>query len=313
MDLVGSPSSSNNNHAFPFGNNVTPVLNTVLKYLYLAFLLLQFILALGNRPKGSKWSYITSFALFGLIQFYVIILSMYLVVHAFTSPTSTDIDVDDGAKKFLNSFFGSSGPGIILIAVAATFGLYFVASFLYLDPWHMFTSFGQYLVLMTSYINILMVYAFSNWHDVSWGTKGSDKAEALPSAQTTKTSDGKATVIEEVDLPQADIDSQFEQTVKRALTPFVAPKEDSKKTLEDSYKSFRTRLVTFWIFSNALLAVGITSDNFDKFGFTSTSTTRTANFFRALLWATAGLSFVRFLGCLWFLGKSGLLCCFARR
>merc|ERR1711939_1278759 len=165
----------------------------------------------------------------------------------------------------------SSGPGIILIALAATFGLYFVASFLYLDPWHMFTSFPQYLLCMTSYINILMVYAFSNWHDVSWGTKGADKADALPSAQT------------------------------------------QSKSLDDSYKSFRTRLVTFWIFSNALLAVAITSDNFDQFGFTSEATTRTANFFRALLWATAALSFVRFIGCMWFLGKSGLLCCFARR
>jgi len=313
MDLVGTPSSSNGNHAFPFGNTVTPVLNTVLKYFYLAFLLLQFILALGNRPKGSKWSYLISFVVFGLIQLYIIVLSMYLVVHAFTSNNETDLDVNDGVGKFFQSFFASSGPGIILIALAATFGLYFVASFMYLDPWHMFTSFGQYLILMTSYINILMVYAFSNWHDVSWGTKGADKADALPSAQTKKASDGKATVIEEVDLPQADIDSQFEQTVKRALTPYVATKEDSKKSLEDSYKSFRTRLVTFWIFSNALLAVGITSENFDHFGFTSTATTRTANFFRALLWATAALSFVRFLGCLWFLGKSGLLCCFARR
>jgi chitin synthase len=169
------------------------------------------------------------------------------------------------------------------------------------------------MLVASSYINILNVYAYSNWHDVSWGTKGSDKADALPSAQTSKTGDGKATVIEEVDLPQADIDSQFEQTVKRALTPFIAPKEETKKTLEDSYKSFRTRLVTFWIFSNALLAVAITSDQVDKFGFSNGATKRTANFFRALLYATAALSLVRFVGCLWFLGKSGLLCCFARR
>lgn len=313
MDLVGTPSDSNDQRAFPFGNEVTPVMNTVLKYAYLAFLLLQFILALGNRPKGSRWSYIVSFCLFALIQFYIICDSFYLVVNAFRSNNTTDIEVDQGVDKFLQSFFASSGPGIILIALAATFGLYFVASFLYLDPWHMFTSFPQYLLCMTSYINILMVYAFSNWHDVSWGTKGSDKADALPSAQIQKDKTGKGAVIEEADLSQADIDSQFEQTVKRALTPYVAPKEDEKKTLEDSYKSFRTRLVTFWIFSNALLAVAITSENFDKFGFTSEATTRTANFFRALLWATAALSFVRFLGCLWFLGKSGLLCCFARR
>lgn len=52
MDLVGNPGASNDNQAFPFGNTVTPILNTVLKYMYLAFVLLQFILALGNRPKG---------------------------------------------------------------------------------------------------------------------------------------------------------------------------------------------------------------------------------------------------------------------
>lgn len=52
LDLVGTKGASNDQHAFPFGNEVTPIVNTVVKYLYLAFVLLQFILALGNRPKG---------------------------------------------------------------------------------------------------------------------------------------------------------------------------------------------------------------------------------------------------------------------
>ncbi|GAB7349932.1 hypothetical protein MBLNU459_g0630t1 [Dothideomycetes sp. NU459] len=289
MDLVGTPSTSNDEHAFPFGNTATPIINTIIKYLYLAFLLLQFILALGNRPKGSRWSYIISFCVFGLIQLYIIILSLYLVVHAFTDKNTKWFKTDN-PDDFVSSFFASTGPGVIIIALAATYGLYFVASFLYLDPWHMFTSFLQYLLTASSYINILNVYAFSNWHDVSWGTKGADKAEALPSAKTEKSDNGKHTIIEEVDLPQADIDSQFEQTVKRCLTPYVAPKEETAKTLEDSYKSFRTRLVTLWIFSNALLAVAITSDSFDKFGFTNQATQRTAQFFRALLWATAAVS-----------------------
>jgi len=313
MNLVGAPSSANGNSAFPFGNEVTPVVNTVLKYIYLGFVLLQFILALGNRPKGSKHTYITSFIVFAIIQLYVVVLSFSLVVRAFEpGHKSTGFDTHDGVDDFLKSFFSSSSSGIIIIALAATFGLYFLASFLYLDPWHMFTSFLQYLLLMSSYINILMIYAFSNWHDVSWGTKGADKADALPSAQTTK-GDGKAPVIEEPDKPQADIDSQFEATVKRALTPYVEPKTEEKKTLDDSYKSFRTKLITAWIFSNALLAVAITSDNFDKFGFTSGASQRTARFFQALLWATAVLSFVRFLGCVWFLAKSGMLSCFTKR
>lgn len=128
----------------------------------------------------------------------------------------------------------------------------------------MFTSFPQYLLIMSSYVNILNVYAFSNWHDVSWGTKGSDKADALPSAQSSKAPDGKHAIIEEPDLPQADIDSQFEQTVKRALAPYVETPESTAKTLEDSYKSFRTKLITAWIFMNVLLVVFITSEDFEQ-------------------------------------------------
>lgn len=313
MDLVGEPQAASATHAaqdgWPFGNTATPIINTILKYLYLAFLLVQFILALGNRPKGSRITYVISFLVFGFINAYIIVLSMYLAVRGIMGVAKTT-----SADEFFKSFFGSSGSGggIIIVALLATFGLYFVASFLYLDPWHMFTSFGQYLLLMSSYINILMVYAFSNWHDVSWGTKGSDKADALPSAQTTKV-DGKAAVIEEIDRPQEDIDSQFEATVKRALRPFVPEVEDEKKSLEDSYKSFRTKLLICWVFSNALLVVLITSDSVDKFGFGNNAQLRTARFFEILLYATAVLSCIRFIGCIWFLGRSGIMCCFSRR
>ena len=203
---------------------------------------------------------------FAIINLYLITDSTYLVVKAF-SPGSgeTKIDLHDGASAFLTTFFQTSSPGIILIALVSVFGLYYIASFMYLDPWHMFTSFPVYLLIMPSYTNIVNVYAYCNWHDVSWGTKGSDKADALPSANTTKGEDGKAAVIEEPDKPQADIDSAFEATVKRALAPYVPPKVVEKKTLEDSYKSFRTKLVSAWIFSNALLAVAITSNSFDTF------------------------------------------------
>ncbi len=198
------------------------------------------------------------------MQVYLVVDAFFLVFRALGPHSGQQVDTKDGLQKEVVTFI--QGPGIILIALVATFGLYFVASFMYLDPWHMFTSFPQYMLLMSSYQNILNVYAFCNWHDVSWGTKGSDKADVLPSAQTTKSGDGKAAVIEEPDKPQADIDLQFEITVRRALKAYVPPKDDEKKTLEDSYKSFRTKLIIVWIFSNALLALAISSDSFDKFG-----------------------------------------------
>ena len=271
MNLVGThvpadpATGTPEKDAWPFGNTVTPVLNAVLQYGYLAFLGLQFILALGNRPKGSRWSYIISFSYFALVMFYLTVLSVYLVVHGLTHPSTDGSSKSNSFPTTPKEFFQPGSNGIILVAVISTFGLYYLASFLYLDPWHMFHSFPQYLLLMSSYINIINVYAYCNWHDVSWGTKGADKADALPSAKTEKSDGGKSTVIEELDLPQADIDSQFEQTVKRALTPHVEAPESTAKTLEDSYKSFRTRLISLWIFSNALLALLITSQNLTEF------------------------------------------------
>jgi chitin synthase len=268
MSLVGTPKLDVDppKHAWPFGDKVTPIFNTFVQLLYMAFLVLQFVLALGNRPKGSKYTYILSFVVFGLIQMYVVIIGGYLVVQAFThSNAQTDVNFGS-ASAFFGSFLKPGGVAIIFLAALATFGLYFIASFMYADPWHMFTSFIQYLFLMSSFTNILNVYAFCNWHDVSWGTKGSDKAEALPSAQTTKAADGKAT-IEEPDKPQADIDSQFEVTVKRALAPYVPPVEKDERSLEDSYKSFRTNLIIAWIFSNAVLGFAIMSDDLDTISF----------------------------------------------
>jgi chitin synthase len=203
--------------------------------------------------------------IFGLIQGYILVLSAYLVARAFSTPIEDQISLESG-QDFLDSFFGGqSAAGVILIALITIYGLYFLASFLYLDPWHMFHSFPQYLILMSTYINILMVYAFNNWHDVSWGTKGSDKAEALPSAVVQKGEKNEA-VVEEIEKDQEDIDSQFEQTVRRALAPFKEEEAPETKDLEDSYKSFRTGLVVSWLFSNILLVVVITSDNFNSFG-----------------------------------------------
>lgn len=279
MDLVGDPGStdgqSSTKVAFPFGNTVTPKFNAVVKYLYLAFVILQFILALGNRPKGSKYTYITSFCVFALIQLYVLIDSIYLVVRAF-SGGSEELGLEtDTAGDFLKSLFSTENTGgVLILALFTIYGIYYLASFMYLDPWHMFHSYPYYLLLMSTYINILMVYAFNNWHDVSWGTKGSDANEKLPAAKVAKDEKGEAAVEIEEEKPQEDVDSQFEQTVRRALTPYKEEPENDEPDIQDSYKSFRTGLVVSWLFTNCFLSVAITSDNFDGFGIASVSTLR---------------------------------------
>ncbi|RDW63041.1 Chitin synthase [Aspergillus mulundensis] len=298
MDLVGTPSTHNKEKGWPWGNTASPVVNTFVKYGYLWVLMLQFMLALGNRPKSVVIPYTLSFLYFALVQLYVLILSFYLVASVFTGGMM-DFDLDSGVSAFLSSFFSSTGGGIVLIALASTYGIYVLASLLYMDPWHILTSSWAYFLGSTTSINILMVFAFCNWHDVSWGTKGADTADKLPSATTQKDSVGDGGhFIEEVDLPQADIDCQFERTVKRALEPWVEAEGGEKRSADDSYKNFRTGLVCLWVFSNLLLALMMTATGVDKMCLTNTSTTRTQGFFQVILWITAGLSLFRFVGIL---------------
>ncbi|KAL2109709.1 hypothetical protein VUR80DRAFT_2111 [Thermomyces stellatus] len=312
MELVGRE-QADGTPGWPFGNLVTPILNVIVRYVYVFFIIVQFILALGNRPKGSRYTYVVSFGVFGLIQFYVLVLAFYLVVRALQGGIDGEIDTSN-AQRFFETLFVTSLVGVILIAVITIYGLNFVASFLYLDPWHMFHSFPHYLVFMSTYVNILMVYAFNNWHDVSWGTKGSDKADALPSAKVVQ---GKGAdsgvVVEEVEKEQEDIDSQFKKTVYRALAPYEEVEEKEEKDTEDSYRSFRTGLVIFWLLSNMAVIVAATTDDFEFAGVPAAKEGRTPVFFKIILFSTAALSTIRFIGFLWFLGKTGIMCCFTRR
>src|ERR1700709_1730560 len=108
----------------------------------------------------------------------------------------------------------------LIISLAATYVLWFLVSFLFFDPWHMFTSFVQYLLLSPSYVNILNVYAFCNTHDITWGTKGDDKAEKLPSA--TLKPGGKVDV--NIPTDDGDLSSQYEAEMRKITSKAPAEK-----------------------------------------------------------------------------------------
>uniref|UniRef100_A0A060TH97 chitin synthase n=1 Tax=Blastobotrys adeninivorans TaxID=409370 RepID=A0A060TH97_BLAAD len=310
MELAATPSQFGDDSAksFPFKESVSALIALILKYLYVFCLVLSFLLALGNRPKGSRYSYWFALVVFGVIMYYTSVIAFYLAINAFLGE-STDIH---SANDFFSSFF-SSITGLIVVALASTFGLYIVSGILYLDPWHVLHSFAQYLFLMPSFINILNVYAFCNWHDVSWGTKGSDKADALPTVKSSKGTSEEEVVIEEVERPQAVIDQQFQAVVRRALTPYKPVKEKEGKSRDDENKSFRTNLIIVWIFTNAVLVLAITSNNADEVGITATVANRTKYFFQFLLWSNAILALFRFSGHLIFVLRSAFRRCCSRR
>ncbi|KAJ8502894.1 hypothetical protein ONZ45_g11340 [Pleurotus djamor] len=292
--------------------------NATLEWIYLAFLTLQFVLALGNRPKGERLAYTVTMAVYAVLSVYLLICSFWLTALAFGN-ISRELS-QQNASLIASIFAPPLGP--LLAALISTFGVYFIASFLYGDPWHMFSSFPQYLCLAPSFINVLNVYAFCNLHDVSWGTKGSDKADALPSISSKKGPD--APVVEDVTKMQEDVDAAFKETVTRALSKVKEVEVREKPTMDDENRTFRTRLVAFWMLTNGALVIfveningwldvenpNITIEQIREFN--TGLGAKTNGYFAFILYSTFALAMIRFIGCLFYFLKRNLFRCCRR-
>ncbi|KZT29322.1 glycosyltransferase family 2 protein [Neolentinus lepideus HHB14362 ss-1] len=292
---------------------ITHWVNQALKWLYLVCLALQFVLALGNRPKGERMAYTITLWVYALLSLYLTVCSFWLTGLALADIPKQFKGVT--ASDFLSKFLGGT-TGVLCAALFSTFGIYFIASFLYRDPWHMFSSLLQYLLLAPSFTNVLNVYAFCNLHDVSWGTKGSDKADVLPAVKSEKSKDADAPVVEDTTRVQEDVDAVFKETVTRAVTKVDIKEVPEKPTMDDQNKTFRTRFVAMWMLSNATLAVAIENLNGLSSGNATTDEKTEQNkqhiYFSVLLWSTFGLALVRFIGCLFYWFRRNLFRCCRR-
>jgi chitin synthase len=122
------------------------------------------------------------------------------------------ITASEGSQNMFLAMIEQSAFRNVIISVMSTYVLYFVASFMMFDPWHMFTSFIQYIFMAPSFINILNVYAFCNTHDVSWGTKGDNTvAVDLGVVKSKKDDTGEHTVEIAVPTEQKDLNAQYEE------------------------------------------------------------------------------------------------------
>ncbi|KAG2124744.1 class III chitin synthase [Suillus cothurnatus] len=110
------------------------------------------------------------------------------------------------------------------------------------DPWHIFSS---SISLESSFMNVL---------NVSWGTKGGDKAEALPSILSSETKDADSSVVEDMHCIQEDVDAAFKETITCTVTKIDGKEVIEKLVVDDQNETFCTCLVTFWMFINVKLA-----------------------------------------------------------
>lgn len=217
----------------------------------------------------------------------------------FITVRSIQSELKDG-KFEISDIFKNQIFYTLIISLASTYVLWFVVSFLFFDPWHMFTSFIQYLLLTPTYINILNVYAFCNTHDITWGTKGDDKAEKLSSV--TLKPGGKVDV--NIPTDDGDLNAQYEAEMRTFAVK--APEEKrvmaASEVQEDYYKGFRSRVVLFWLMCNfGLVAVVLSTAGLDRLDSKTTAAHKSAVYLAVVLWSVAGLSAFKFIGAMWFL------------
>ncbi|RDB30009.1 Chitin synthase 1 [Hypsizygus marmoreus] len=291
------------------GGNIVAIhwFNLAMKWIYLIFLALQFVLALGNRPKSERVAYTVTLWVYAVLSVYLLLCSFWLTGLSFKGIPKALAEKSSFIETFLTPPLGP-----LMAAMVATFGIYFFASCLFMDPAHMFHSFFQYLCLAPSFINVLNVYAFCNLHDVSWGTKGSDKNEALPSLKSKTSLGADAPTVEDTTNTQEDVDAAFAETVTRALTKDELDTSRERPTMDDDNKTFRTRLVASWMFSNAALAISVENIhgwlNIEAPNITGKfikkwqeeMAVKRNMYFTVLLYCTFVLAFIRFLGCLYY-------------
>ncbi|BEI89310.1 uncharacterized protein CcaverHIS019_0206720 [Cutaneotrichosporon cavernicola] len=254
------------------------VLNDILQYIYLGTVISCFIFGMGNRPQGAPLKYKVAIYIFAILTFYMLVCGVLCIVEA--------------VRQMDSPIFQR-----MIISLLATYGIFIVSSILALDPWHMFTCFLQYMLFQPTYVNVLNIYAFSNLHDLSWGTKGSDMVESDLGAAKGVGKDVEVHLVSS----QHDIDNAYQDAldnirVKRARVDAdeMPHKSDAKEQKQkDTYANFRTNLLLFWSLTNALLAGMILSgDPVDAFS--GGGTNKQAVYMLVILVFVAGMAAFRF-------------------
>ncbi|EIW67717.1 hypothetical protein TREMEDRAFT_11732, partial [Tremella mesenterica DSM 1558] len=258
------------------------ILNSIAQYGYLGALVACFIFGMGNRPQGSPWKYKFTIYFFAILTTYMLVCAVLCAAQA--------------VKQFNQPIFAR-----MVVSLASTYGIFIVSSILALDPWHLITCFAQYILFSPSELPFppMFQYAYSNLHDLSWGTKGADsQAIDLGAVQGI----GRHVEVELVSAQQ-DIDVAYQDALdnirlKRARVDVDenAPKKDqSEQRQKDIYANFRTNLLLCWSLSNALLASVILSGGNAQGTFDGSGQSRTAIYMLIILVFVAGMAMFRFI------------------
>lgn len=84
------------------------------------------MLSMGNRPQGAKWGYTLAFVGFAVLTGYMTFSTVYLAVKSIQGIISENAGKLDVSDFFSNAIFRD-----VVLSIAATVGLYVLASLIH--------------------------------------------------------------------------------------------------------------------------------------------------------------------------------------
>ncbi|GLE06256.1 hypothetical protein PINS_up015498 [Pythium insidiosum] len=87
--------------------------------------------------------------------------------------------------------------------------------------------------MLPTFVNILGIYAYSNLHDLSWGTKGLESAGGHGPAKP-----GHGANLKEIVAQQKRIEAEKQRAARE------------KEDVDNSFRAFRSTLLLFWLVTN---------------------------------------------------------------
>ncbi|KAF7976842.1 hypothetical protein HWV62_5542 [Athelia sp. TMB] len=212
-----------------FGMPGIEYFNTIVQYLMASMIVSCFLFSMGNKPATSEAKYLTTSIILAVLMLYMLFCSVKCVVMALSL----------------------SGGSTILFSLIITYGVYVFSSILALDPWHMITSFGPYMLLTPTYVNILNMCI----PQISWGTKQDTTPETDLGAVIQ---DSHAEVDVEMLTEPADVNELYEEALVNLKEHRPIPVkgtgvlsvQEREANAKDYYASVRTNVLLAWVLSN---------------------------------------------------------------
>jgi len=241
-----------------------------------------FLFSMGNKPAAAKMKYKLTSIFFAVLMLYLMFCSIKCAVAAASQ--------------------GGSTGRVMVLSFLVTYGVYLCSSVIAFDAWHMLTSFGPYLLLSPTYVNILGIYALSNLDDISWGTKQDTTVETDLGAVIQ---DSHAEVDVEMFTEAADVNSLYEEALFNLKNRKPLPTKgnglltnsEREQNAKDYYANVRTNVLLAWVLSNGLLLAGILSAGSSSETFNpNAQLNRTKAYMVFILAFMAITSIIRFIG-----------------